>query len=104
MDVVEVSETTAGASTSPEDNPTDAYVDQLGMLSQLWLDNVRNSQAEAYCELLEQLLLLSHEIYPLLADADAEAVLGCIKDTSSRYLVRERGFVLQVTKEDCIIR
>ena len=103
MDVVEVSDTTAGASTSPEDNPTDAYVDQLGMLSQLWLDNVRNSQAEAYRELLEQLLLLSHEIYPLLADADAEAVLGCIKDTSSRYLVGERGFVLQVTKEDCII-
>ena len=103
-EVIEVSDTTAGASTSPEDNPNEDYVDQLGMLSQLWLDNVRNSQEEAYRELLEQLLSLAHEIYPLLADADAEAVLGCIQDTSGHYLVGERGFVLQVTKDDAIIR
>ena len=87
-----------------DNNPNDAYVDQLGRLSQLWLDNVRNSQVEAYRELLEQLLPLAHKIYPLLADADAEAVLGCIEDTSGHYLVRERGFVLQVTKNDCIIQ
>ena len=103
-EIIEVSDTTAGASTSPEDNPNDAYVDQLSMLSQLWLDNVRDSQVEAYRELLEQLFSLAHEIYPLLADADAEAVLGCIEDTSGHYLVGERGFVLQVTKDDCIIR
>ena len=31
--------------------------------------------------------------------------MGCIKDTSGSYLIRERGFTLrQVTKEDCIIR
>ena len=103
-EIIEVSDTTAGASTSPEDNLPNTYIDQLGMLSQLWLDNVRNSQTEAYRELLEQLLSLSHEIYPLLADTDVEAVLGCIKDTLSYYLVGERGFVLQVTKDDCIIR
>ena len=103
-EIIEVSDTTAGASTSPEDNPNKDYVDQLGMLSRLWLDNVRNNQVEAYRELLEQLLSLLHEIYPLLADADAEAVLGCIQDTSGQYLVGERGFVLQVTKDDAIIR
>ena len=103
-EILEVSDTTAGASTSPEDNPNEDYVEQLGMLSQLWLDNVRNGQVEAYRELLEQLLSLAHEIYPLLANADAEAVLGCIQDTSGQYLVGERGFVLQVTKDDAIIR
>ena len=102
-EIIEVLDTTAGASTNPEDNPNEDYVDQLGMLSQLWLDNIRNSQVEAYRELLEQLLSLAHEIYPLLADADAEAVLGCIQDTSGQYLVGERGFVLQITKDDAII-
>ena len=99
-----MSDTTAGASTSLEDNPNQDYMDQLSMLSQLWLNNVRNSQVEAYRELLEQLFSLAHEIYPLLANADAEAVLGCIKDTSGHYLVGERGFMLQVTKDDAIIR
>ena len=103
-EIVEVSDTTAGASTSPEDNPNEDYVEQLGMLSQLWLDNVRNGQVEAYRELLEQLLSLAHEIYPLLANADVEAVLGCIQDTSGQYLVGERGFVLQVMEDDAIIR
>ena len=104
QEIIEVSDTTAGVSTGPEDNPSEDYVEQLGMLSQLWLDNIRNNQVEAYRELLEQLLLLAHEIYPLLADADAEAVLGCIQDTSGQYLVGERGFVLQVNKDDAIIR
>ena len=49
------------------------------------------------------MLSLAHEIYPLLAEAEAEAVLGCIQDTSGQYLVGERGFVLQITKDDCII-
>ena len=104
QEIIEVSDTTAGASTSPEDNPSEDYVEQLGMLSQLWLDNIRNNQAEAYRELLEQLLSLAHEIYPLLGNAEAEAVLGCIQDTSGQYLVGERGFVLQVNKDDAIIR
>ena len=104
QEIIEVSDTTAGASTSPEDNPSEDYVEQLGMLSQLWLDNIRNSQAEAYRELLEQLLSLAHEIYPLLGNAEVEAVLGCIQDTSGQYLVGERGFVLQVNKDDAIIR
>ena len=104
QEIIKVSDTTAGASTSPEDNPSEEYVEKLGMISQLWLDNVRNSQVEAYRELLEQLLSLAHEIYPLLANADAEAVLGCIQDTSGQYLVGERGFVLQVNKDDAIIR
>ena len=103
-DIIKVSDTTAGASTSPEDNPGEDYVEKLGMISQLWLENVRNSQVEAYRELLEQLLSLAHEIYPLLANADVEAVLGCIQDTSGQYLVRERGFVLQINKDDAIIR
>ena len=88
QEIIEVSDTTAGASTSPEDNPSEDYVEQLGMLSQLWLDNIRKSQVEAYRELLEQLLSLAHEIYPLLGNAEAEAVLGCIQDTSGQYLVR----------------
>ena len=73
-------------------------------VSQLWLDNIRDNQVEAYRELLDQLLSLAHEVYPLLADADAEVVLGCIQDTSGQYLVGERGFVLQVNKDDAIIR
>ena len=39
----------------------------------------------------------------MLAEAEAEAVLGCNQDTSGQYLVGERGFVLQITKDDCII-
>ena len=101
---IEVSDTTAGGSTATEDNPNEDYAAQLGMIGKLWLDNVRNGQVEAYRELLEQLLSLAHEIYPLLANADAEAVLGCIQDTSGQYLVGQRGFVLQVNKEDAIIR
>ena len=104
QEVIKVSDTTAGVSTGPEDNPSEDYIEQLGMLSQLWLDNIRNNQVEAYRELLDQLLLLAHEVYPLMADADAEAVLGCIHDTSGQYLVGERGFVLQVNKDDAIIR
>ena len=104
QEIIEVSDTTCGVSTSPEDNPNEDYVDRLGMLSQLWLDNVRNNQAEAYRELLEQLFSLAHKIYPLLSDADAGAVLGCVQDTSGQYLVGEKGFVLQVTKDDAIIR
>ena len=103
-EVIEVSDTTAGASTSPEHNPGEDYVEKLGMIGQLWLENVRNSQVEAYRELLEQLLSLAHEIYPLLADVDAEVVLGCIQDTSGQYLVGGRGFVLQINKDDAIIR
>ena len=43
QELIEVSDTTCGASTGPEDNPNEDYVEKLGMLSQLWLDNVRNS-------------------------------------------------------------
>ena len=99
-----MSDTTCGASTEQEDNPNEDYVEKLGMLSQLWLDNVRNNQVEAYRELLEQLFMLAQEIYPLLSNADAEAVLGCVEDQSGQYLVGEKEFVLQVTKDDAIIR
>ena len=47
-ELIEVSDTTCRASTGPEDNPNEDYVEKLGMLSQLWLDNVRNSHVEAY--------------------------------------------------------
>ena len=47
---------------------------------------------------------LAHEIYPLLADAEAEEVLGCIQDMSGQYLVGDKGFVLQVAKEDRVIQ
>ena len=87
QEIIEVSDTTAGVSTGPEDNPSEDYIERLGMLSQLWLDNIRNNQVEAYRELLEQLLSLAHEIYLLLVDADVEVVLGCIQDTSGQYLV-----------------
>ena len=30
--------------------------------------------------------------------------MGCIQDTSGQYLIRDKGFVLQVEKDDCIIR
>ena len=40
----------------------------------------------------------------MLSDADAGAVLGCVQDKSGQYLVREREFVLQVTKDDAIIQ
>ena len=103
-EIVEVSDTMAGGSTAPEDNPNEDYVDRMGILSQLWLDNVRSNQIDAYRELLEQLLVLAHEVYPLLSDAEAEAVLGCIQDTSGQYLIGDKGFVLEVAKDDCIIR
>ena len=103
-ELIEVSDTTCGASTGPEDNPNEDYVEKLGMLSQLWLDNVRNSQVEAYRELLENLFELSQDIYPLLSDADAETVLRCVQDKSGQYLVGGKEFVLQVTKEDAIIQ
>ena len=103
-DYIEMSDTTAGGSTAPEDNPNKDYVDRMGILSRLWLDNVRSNQKDAYRELLDQLLVLAHEVYPLLADAEAEEVLGCIQDTSGQYLIGDKGFVLQVEKDDCIIR
>ena len=40
----------------------------------------------------------------MLADAKAEEVLSCIQDTSGQYLIGDKGFVLQVEKDDCIIR
>ena len=103
-ELIEVSDTTCRASTGPDHNPNEDYVEKLGMLSQLWLDNVRNSQVEAYRELLEQLFELCQDVYPLLSDADAGAVLGCVQDKSGQYLVGEREFVLQVTKDDAIIQ
>ena len=101
---VEISDTTAGGSTAPEDNPEEDYIERMGVLSKLWVDNVRSNQGGAYEELLDQLLVLAHEVYPLLADAKAEEVLGCINDTSGQYLIGNKGFVLQVEKDDCIIR
>ena len=101
---IEVSDTTAGGSTAPEDNPNEDYIDRMGILSRLWLDNVRSNQRDAYRELLDQLLVLAHEVYPLLAEAEAEEVLGCIQDTSGQYLIGDKGFVLQVEKDDCIIQ
>ena len=101
---VEISDTTAGGSTAPEDNPQEDYIERMGILSRLWLDNVRSNQKGAYEELLDQLSVLAHEAYPLLSVAKAEEVLGCIQDTSGQYLIGDRGFVLQVEKDDCIIR
>ena len=101
---VEISDTTAGGSTVPEDNPQEDYIERMGVLSKLWVDNVRSNQGGTYEELLDQLLVLAHKVYPLLADAKAEEVLGCIKDTSGQYLIGNKGFVLQVEKDDCIIR
>ena len=101
---VEISDTTAGGSTAPEDNPQEDYIERMGILSQLWLDNVRSNQKGAYEELLDQLSVLAHEAYPLLSVAKAEEVLGCIQDTSGQYLIGDKGFVLQVEKDDCIIR
>ena len=103
-DYIRLSDTTAGGSTAPEDNPNEDYIDRMGILGQLWLDNIRSNQKDAYRELLDQLLVLAHEVYPLLADAEAEEVLGCIQDTSGQYLIGDKGFVLQVEKDDCIIR
>ena len=76
----------------------------MGILGRVWLDNVRNKQIEAYRELLDQLFILAHEAYPLLAEAVGEEVLGCIPDTSGRYLIEDKSFVLDVEKEDCIIQ
>ena len=101
---VEISDTTAGGSTAPEDNPQEDYIERMGILSRLWLDNVRSNQKGAYEELLDQLLVLANEAYPLLSVAKAEEVLGCIQDTSGQYLIGDKGFVLQVEKDDCIIR
>ena len=104
QEYIKVSDTTAGGSTAPEDNPNEDYVDKLGILSRLWLENVRSNQIDAYRELLEHLFALAQEIYPLLSEAEAEEVLGCIQDTSGQYLVGDKGFVLQVAKEDCVIQ
>ena len=101
---VEISDTTAGGSTAPEDNPQEDYIERMSVLSKLWVDNVRSNQGGAYEELLDQLLVLAHEVYPLLAEAKAEEVLGCIVDKSGQYLIGNKGFVLQVEKDDCIIR
>ena len=95
--------TAAGASTSPEDNPANTYLDQLNMLAQLWSQNVITNQAGSYRELMEQLLELAHKIFPLLAQADAEAVLDSVEDSPGSFLAGERGFALQVSKEDSII-
>ena len=64
-------DTTVGASTGTEDNPSNMYLDQITMLAQLWSENVRTGQAGAYRELMEQLLELAHEIFSLLVQADA---------------------------------
>ena len=40
----------------------------------------------------------------MLSKAEATEVLGCIQDMSGQYLVGDKGFVLQVTKEDCVIQ
>ena len=101
---IEVSDTTAGGSTAAEDNPNEDYVDKLGIIGRLWLDNIRSNQIEAYRELLDQLFELAQEIYPLLSKADASEVLGCIQDKSGQYLVGDKGFMLQVAKEDCVIQ
>ena len=85
---VEISDTTAGGSTAPEDSPQEDYIERMGILSRLWLDNVRSNQRGAYEELIDHLLVLAHEAYPLLADAKAEEVLGCIQDTSGSVLDR----------------
>ena len=52
-DYIEMSDTTARGSTAPEDNPNEDYIDQMGILSRLWLDNVRSNQMDTYRELLE---------------------------------------------------
>ena len=101
---VEISDTTAGGSTAAEDDPQEDYIERMGILSRLWLENVRCNQKGAYEELLNQLVVLAHEAYPLLSMAKAEEVLGCIQDTSGQYLIGDKGFVLQVEKDDCIIR
>ena len=101
---VEISDTTAGGSTAPEDNHQEDYIERMSILSRVWLDNVRSNQKGAYEELLDQLSVLAHEAYPLLSVAKAEEVLGCIQDTSGQYLIGDKGFVLQVEKDDCIIR
>ena len=101
---VEISDTTAGGSTAQEDEPPEDYIERMGILSRLWLENVRCNQKGAYEELLDQLAVLAHEAYPLLSVAKAEEVLGCIQDTSGQYLIGDKDFVLQVEKDDCIIR
>ena len=64
---VEISDTTAGGSTAPEDNPQEDYIERMGILSRLWLDNVRSNQGSAYEELLDQLLVLAHEGLPFVS-------------------------------------
>ena len=71
---IEVSDTTAGGSTAPENNPDEDYIERMGILGRVWLDNVRSNQIEAYRELLDHLFVLAHEGYPLLAEAEAEEV------------------------------
>ena len=107
QEVIEVSDTTTGGSTAPEDNPgnpAEDYIERLGILGRVWLDNVRHNHIEAYRELLDQLSMLASEAYPLLAEAVGDEVLGCIPDTSGRYLIRDRAYLLQIEKEDCIIQ
>ena len=101
---VEISDTTAGGSTALEDDPQEDYIERMGILSRLWLENVRCNQKGTYEELLDQLAVLANEAYPLLSMAKAEEVLGCIQDKSGQYLIGDKGFVLQVEKDDCIIR
>ena len=52
-------------------NPEEDYIEHIGILGQVWLDNVRRNQIEAYRELLDQLFVVAHEAYPLLAEAEA---------------------------------
>ena len=80
------------------------YLEQLNMLAQLWSQNVKTNQAGPYRELMEHLLELAHEIFLLLAQANAKAVLDSVEDSSGRSLAGEHGFTLQITKEDSIIR
>ena len=104
VEIIEPTAPAAGASTSTGAQPSDPRLQQLVMLGQLWADNVKEEQAMAYRDLLEQLLAVSHEIYPLLTQADGRAVIESVQDTTGKYLEREHGFSLQVTKEDSIIR
>ena len=56
---VEISDTTAGGSTAPEDNPQEDYIERMGILGRLWLDNVRVNQRGAYEELSRSIVSVS---------------------------------------------
>ena len=90
----------AGVSTGTGAQHEDPHMQQLVMLGQIWVDSVREEQATAYRDLLEQLLVVSHEIYLLLTQADGRAVVESVQDTTGKYLEGKHGFSLQVTKED----